>query len=318
MENTGLSRRRFLAKAAGSIASGGVVRHAAIAAEPPSWRLDYVLASALYGYAPLEQILPEVKKTGAKHIDIWPKVHGNQREQIEAMGHDHFAELLAIHGVKLGGIACYTLGPFGLRDEMHFARRIAGPGVVLVCGARGPKGLAGAELKQAVGAFAEAMKPHAAVAEETGCLIAVENHANSLIESPDSIRWFGEMARSDWLGVALAPHHLRQDAGLIAGIAADLGPKVKFFYAQQHGKGSTQKLPKEDELLQMPGRGPLDFGTILAALRRSDYRGLTEIFMHPVPRGIPILEPPAAVTAEINRARRYLNDIARLHTRTKT
>ena len=66
------------------------------------------------------------------------------------------------------------------------------------------------------------------------------------------------------------------------------------------------KLPKEQELLQMPGRGPLDFAPILQALKRIDYRGFTEIFMHPVPRGIPILETTAAVTEEINRARAYL------------
>ena len=67
-----------------------------------------------------------------------------------------------------------------------------------------------------------------------------------------------------------------------------------------------EKLPKEEELLQMPGRGPLDFKPILAALARISYQGWTEIFMHPVPRGIPILPTTAEVTEEINRARSYL------------
>jgi sugar phosphate isomerase/epimerase len=56
----------------------------------------------------------------------------------------------------------------------------------------------------------------------------------------------------------------------------------------------------------MPGRGPLDFGPLLQALRDIRYQGWTEIFMHPVPRGIPILETAAQVTAEINRSREYL------------
>ncbi len=59
-------------------------------------------------------------------------------------------------------------------------------------------------------------------------------------------------------------------------------------------------------VLQLPGRGPLDFCPILAALRRINYQGWTEIFMHPVPRGVPIMEPTEAVTAEINRSRAYL------------
>lgn len=71
--------------------------------------------------------------------------------------------------------------------------------------------------------------------------------------------------------------------------------------------GCHQKLPKEQELLQMPGRGDLNFGPLVSALKRIDYKGWTEIFMHPVPRGVPILETAAEVTAEINRSRNYLD-----------
>ena len=71
--------------------------------------------------------------------------------------------------------------------------------------------------------------------------------------------------------------------------------------------GCHKKLPKEQELLQMPGRGKLNFGPLLAALRDVKYTGWTEIFMHPVPRGIPILKTTRAVTSEINRSRSYLS-----------
>jgi sugar phosphate isomerase/epimerase len=90
----------------------------------------------------------------------------------------------------------------------------------------------------------------------------------------------------------------------------DLGPKLVHFYAWQEGKGCFKKLPKAEELEQMPGRGTLDFKPIVAALRRIGYSGWTEIFMHPVPRGIPILETAAEVTAEVNRARAYLDRLA--------
>jgi hypothetical protein len=52
----------------------------------------------------------------------------------------------------------------------------------------------------------------------------------------------------------------------------------------------------------------LDFTPLLTALKEIDYQGYTEIFMHPVPRGIPILESTALVTQEINRARGYLQE----------
>jgi len=304
-----LSRREF---------SAGLLTGAAAVSAGPLWasaaektskafRLRYLLSSAMYGYTDLAKILPEVRKTGAEAIDIWPKVHGNQREQIKRMGTQRFIELLKQNNVRLGTSTSYRLGPFGLQDEMKFAVRVGGRGVVLVTGSKGPRNLTGSALKSAVRAFHEKLKPHVAAAERIGCVIAIENHGSSLIASPDSIRWFGEFTTSDHLGIALAPHHLPQDGKLIGRIAADLGPRVKFFYAQQHGMGSSKKLPKQQELLQMPGRGPLDFTPILAALKKNKYQGYTEIFMHPVPRGIPILGSTTAITTEINRSRRYLD-----------
>jgi len=62
-------------------------------------------------------------------------------------------------------------------------------------------------------------------------------------------------------------------------------------------------------LMQLPGRGTLDFRPMLAALKKIDFSGWTEIFMHPVPRGIPILDTAAEVTDELERARIYLENL---------
>jgi sugar phosphate isomerase/epimerase len=266
--------------------------------------LRYILGSCMYGELPLAEILPEVAQIGASAIDIWPKPHGNQREQLAELGEDRFAELLEMHHVSVGCITQYPLGPFGLQKEMRLAERLGC--ATMVTGGKGPKGLKGAELKAAVAQFAEQMKPHLAVAEETGVTIAIENHGNNLIESPDSLKWLQEFRPSSHLGIALAPYHLPQSPAALAGLIRDLGDSLTVFYAWQHGMGCMTKLPKAQELLQMPGRGELDFGPLLAALREIDYRGWTEIFMHPVPRGIPILPTATAVTEEINRARGYL------------
>ena len=124
------------------------------------------------------------------------------------------------------------------------------------------------------------------------------------------MRWLIEFTDSPYLGIALAPYHLPDDAELVAQLIADLGQGLALFYAWQHGMGCHEKLPKEQELMQMPGRGTLDFAPILAALKKINYSGWTEIFMHPVPRGIPILDTTADVTGEINRARHYLDELA--------
>ena len=138
--------------------------------------------------------------------------------------------------------------------------------------------------------------------------IGIENHGNALIESPDSMKWLIEFTDSPHLGIALAPYHLPDDAALVAQLIEDLGPGLCLFYAWQHGMGCHEKLPKEQELMQLPGRGTLDFSPLLAALKKIDYQGWTEIFMHPVPRGIPILDTGSEVTAELERARLYLEE----------
>lgn len=271
------------------------------------FKFKYMLGSCMYGYANLKEIVPEVKKIGATAIDLWPKVHGNQREQIDRMGEEKFVELLKKNGVQLGCITQYKLGPFGLQDEMRLVQKLGG--TTLVTGAVGPKGLKGAELKTAVAAFVEKMKPHLEVAEATGVTIAIENHANSLIESEDSLRYLAEMRTSKKLAIAFAPYHLPQQADGMSNLIRELGNSIEVFYAWQHGMGCMRKLPKKQELLQMPGRGPLDFKPLIDALVEIDYRGWVEIFMHPFPRGIPILDTTAEVTEEINRARNYLEKL---------
>ena len=52
--------------------------------------LKYALASSMYGYKTLEMIVPEVHKIGVSSIDLWPKPHGNQREQLDSMGTSDF------------------------------------------------------------------------------------------------------------------------------------------------------------------------------------------------------------------------------------
>ncbi len=258
----------------------------------------------MYGCMPLADILPEVRNGGASHIDIWPRVHGNQREQIEQMGEETFAALLKKHKVKLGIVTRYDLGPFRLQEEMQFARRFGAS--LVICGGKGPRNCTGSELKAAVAHFAEQMKPHIEAAEKLGVTIGIENHGNNLIESPDSMRYLADFTRSKHIGIALAPYHLPQDPKRIAKLIRDLGGSLVHFYAWQHGKGCHKKLPDEQMLLQLPGRGTLDFAPILEALRSIKYKGFTEIFMHPVPRGVPILPEATQVTGEINRARRHL------------
>lgn len=272
-----------------------------------SWKPSYILSSALYGGASLAEILPEVKKTGASAIDLWPQPHGNQREEIDNLGVDAVARLLAEHRVRVGGIACYRPGAFKLASEFAVARQLGDSDTVLVTMAPGDGSLTGAALERVIREFFSKLAPSIREAEMGGGVIAIENHANSLIRSPEAIRRFAASVASDHIGLALAPHHLPQDGQLLADLAGDVGPALKFVYAQQHGNGSSKKLPKEEELLQLPGRGPLDFGPLMRQLRAQQFAGPVEIFMHPVPRGVPILPTIAEITDTVIASRQYLD-----------
>ena len=304
-----MDRRNFIQQAA--LASTGLTVSPFNAwSEDRSFSFNYAVPSAMYGDMPVRAILPEISKTGAKYIDLWPKPHGTHREQVKAMGDDAFIRLLEEHEVKLGISTCYKLGPFNLAGEMNWASKVAEQGVTIVCGAAGKKNLKGEALKKELHAFVEKMKPQISVAEKTGCTIAIENHSNSLVMSPDSLRYFAEAtADIPQLGLSFAPHHLPQDGAMQGQLIREIGPCIKHFYAQQYGNGSKHKQPWETEMLQMPGRGKLDFKPIVKALISIHFTGFTEIFMHPFPRGVPIRNTIEEITAEINWSRDYLEKL---------
>jgi len=296
-----LSRRGFCA----GLLAAGALSWEALAQPAADFQLNYLVGSSMFGETALAEILPQVRQTGSTAIDIWPRKHGNQREQLDEMGEEKFRELLDSQKLRLGCLTQYKLGPFGLENEFQLAHRF-GCRTIVTEGV-GPKGLSGKELKAAVAKFVEQLKPHLEKAALADVVVAIENHGNGLMESADAVRWLVELESSPFLGIALAPYHLPQDEAFLATLIRDLGPRLAVFYAWQHGNGCMTKLPKEEELLQLPGRGPLNFTPLLQALKDIRYQGWTEIFMHPVPRGIPILESTAAVTAEINRSRDYLS-----------
>lgn len=300
-----MKRRTFLQSlAAASAVPALVVPVPAIAASEP-FKLRYVLSSALYGEMPLEEILPEVEKAGCEAIDIWCKVHGNQREQIADMGDDAFAKLMKKFGVKLGVSTRYPLGPLKLQEEMAWVKKHGGR--IVLCGSTGPKDPEGKAAKEAVKKFLEDMKPHVAKAEELGVTIAIENHVGQAIYHPDSLRYFADFNRSSNLGIAFAPHHLFRWPDEIPKLIRDLGAKqIPFIYFQEHSEGMLKKTSKEIEMQQLPGLGRLDYRLIVKALSDIGFTGYVEIFMHPTPRGVPILPTVTEITAAINQSRQYV------------
>jgi sugar phosphate isomerase/epimerase len=270
--------------------------------------LRYVLASSMYGNLPLSVVLAEAAKTPTRSVDLWARIHGTQREEAEALGPERLRALLEEHKVNIPVTTRYDLGPFKLASEIAFLRGLGGK--IIVVGPKGPSGLTGGDLRRELRRFVELLKPQVDLAIGAGITIAIENHGDTLIASPDAIRWLIEFSQELPLGIALAPYHLPQDPELIGQLIHDLGSKLTLFYAWQYGMGCAKPMPKNEELMQLPGRGNLDFFPIVRALHTIEYKGWIEILMHPTPRGFPILDTAQAVTAEINQATIYLDQIS--------
>lgn len=273
----------------------------------PRWKPNFVVASSLFGNLSLREILPNLKACHTKKLDIWHKPHGTQRDEMNELGREGFLKMAEEHEVQVAVGTCYPLGPFKLQEEMTWLKSLGGH--ILVCGARGPANVSGAEAKREVTKFLEEMKPHLGVAEEQGITIAIENHSNQFLFTPDSIRYFAEMNKSKNLGIAFAPHHLYKFEADLTQLFRDVCHQVPFFYAQEYHKSAYEKSEKEEELKQLPGLGKLNYASILAVMRELRFEGLIEVMMHPMPRGVPILPTAKEVAAEIDKASLYLEGL---------
>lgn len=268
------------------------------------FRLRYIASSTLFGTMPLEVVFSHAAASGAEAVDLWPRPYGNHREQADELGLEATRELAEKYGLRIAAISRYDLGPFRLTEEMAVLKKLGGELLITGCGR--PKPQERSDLKALVNELVRALEPVAKEAESRGVKIAIENHSSTLLANVDALRWFAELNRYPALGVAFAPYHLPQDPSVLAQLVEELGQQLLLFYAWQYGKGCMEPMPKEAELEQLPGRGPLDFQPVIAALKRINFQGWTEIFMHSYPRGTPMWEDPSAIVNELLRAKKYL------------
>ena len=284
-----IGRRGFL-KLAGTVAAlpGVPAAHAGAAktAEARSWRMRLSTSSIHFSELPVEKACERIAGLGFEAIDIWSAHEGcpHLDDVATRLGPEGLRDVLGKHKLKLFAFSVYQGG------YARYAELLGKAGGGLAIQGSAPP-CQPEELKVRMRRFVEDLKPLLALAEKNNSYLAIENHGDALLNSPDSLKAFVEANTSPRLGIALAPYHIQAAQASVPEAIRICGAQLFFFYAWQ----------QQPDIKQLPGVGPTDMIPWVRALAGVRYRGCVNPFMHGHP-GTEIM------AANLATARDYLKD----------
>lgn len=274
-EDRNMSRRDFVRNTTAAMAAASAGGFSAAFAEEKAgdaWKMKLATSSVMFDRLPIEQVCETVARLGLHGLDIWAPFSwgGAQCTHLEdikkRLGGKGLRELLTRHELEL---AAFTIYSNKLSQYWELIRDFGGGIVVRGAGAgrlTDPK-----ELTPRMRKFFESLKPDIELAEKCNSRLAIENHGGDLLSTPDSFKAFVELnPNPPRVGIAFAPYHLQAYKTPIEDVIRIAGSQCLFFYAWQHGHGTTQ----------MPGVGPMDFTPWVQALAETNYSHYSSVFMH--------------------------------------
>lgn len=283
------NRREFLATTASSAAAAAWMSTGLASADdepsgPGKWQMKLSTSSIQFTSLPVEQVCERIAGLGFSGIDLWSGHAGcpHLDDCLNRLGPDGLRELLDKTKLKLFAFSTYSGGFAKYADLLG---KVGGG--VAVQGSAGrckPE-----ELTARMAQFMERAKPLVELAEKTNSYLAIENHGNALLDSPDSFKAFVDANQSPRLGIAVAPYHLQRSGASVPEVIEICGKQLLFFYAWQHAPGTQQ----------LPGIGPVDCTPWIAALAKIGYAGYVNPFMHGEPE-------PDQMSAALAKSKEYL------------
>ena len=290
---TSYNRRKFIQTVGLGVAAAALPVWAAA----PVWRMRLAFSSVMFADLPIEDVCARAAKLGFEAIDIWcPFASCKHLTDVATrFGPAGLKELLAKHKLALAAFTTYTTKQeaVGFPAYADFIGKFGGGVVVRESQYLQAKPT---DLTAAMRAFFEKLKPQIDKAAETKVRLAIENHGDALLSTPDSFKAFVDLNPAPkHVGLAVAPHHLQNIKASVEDVIRTAGSQLLFFYAWQVAGG----------IRQLPGHGPADFVPWLKALADVKYQGFVNPFMHGNPT-------PEDLSDGITKACAYLKDC---HTR---
>ncbi len=287
-----LGRRQFLAAAAATCASTGLASLTADARANP-WTMRLSFSSVMLGDLPIEDVCERAARLGFEAIDIWCPFGSCRHlaDVVERLGPDDLKELLGRHKLALSAFTTYTTKQetAGFPAYTDFIGQFGGGVVVRESAYVQVKS---EDLTAAMSNFFEKLKPQIEQAAASKVTLAIENHGDALLGSPDSFKAFVDLNPApEQVGLAVAPYHLQNIKASVEDVIRTAGSQLLFFYAWQSARGMNQ----------LPGHGPANFAPWLEALAGIQYKGYVHPFMHGNPT-------PENLSESIAKACAYLKE----------
>jgi sugar phosphate isomerase/epimerase len=264
-------------------AAAGLPAHAAA----PKWRMRLATSSIQFKQLTLAETCRQLAELGFEAIDIWDEFDGCPHlDEAAKLGGEGLRDLLDKHKLKLSAITVYRT------SYERYAELLDKAGGGIAVRASEYVSVKPEELVARMKQFFEKLKPLVELAEQHNGRLAIENHGDALLGTPDSFKAFVDLNQSPRVGIALAPYHLQAIKASVPDVIRTCGRQLLFFYAWQNA----------DKFNQFPGYGPTDCKPWLDALAEIAY----EHYVHPFMHGHP---PTDEMTAALAKSRDYLKQL---------
>jgi len=287
-----LDRRQFIRATAAALALPRLLDRAHAAPASP-WRMRLAFSSVMLAELPIEEVCSRAAKLGFEAIDIWCPFDRCKHlaDVASRLGPEGLKQLLAKHQLAVASFTTYTTAQEAVGFPAY-ADFIGKSGGGLVVRESQYIRVKPEELTAAMRNFFEKLKPQIEQAAAAKVRLAIENHGDALLSTPDSFKAFVDLNPApQHVGLSVAPYHLQNIKASVEDVIRTASSQLLFFYAWQSAAGINQ----------LPGHGPADFVPWLKALANINFQGFVNPFMHGNPT-------PEELAVGIAKACAYLKD----------